>query len=176
MPHRGIERPRRCGVVFTLLWHGADDTAARWCRPMPLEVAAWVRGELHTWRRSRHDQFPRAFRDDVAAVLLATLGNDERAENPLRVVRQQLVLNKLFKALLRAHMGGAVATSRRRCCALPGCGAVEARYLHFKRCAGCRAVVYCCLEHHAEGWPAHRRACKAARKAQAEEAAGLSGA
>ena len=66
-----------------------------------------------------------------------------------------------------------------RSCALPGCGAKEAHPTHFKSCAACRAVVYCCREHQVEGWPGHKKACKAARKAAAaaeEDGAGPSGA
>ena len=59
-----------------------------------------------------------------------------------------------------------------RSCALPGCGAKEAHPTHFKSCAACRAVVYCCREHQVAGWPSHKKACKAARKAaEAEEQA-----
>ena len=54
-----------------------------------------------------------------------------------------------------------------RTCALPGCGAKEAHPTHFKSCAACRTVVYCCREHQVAGWPSHKKACKAARKAAA---------
>ena len=49
---------------------------------------------------------------------------------------------------------------------------------HFKSCAACRAVVYCCREHQMAGWLAHKKACKAARKAAKAEGdeAGPSGA
>ena len=64
-----------------------------------------------------------------------------------------------------------------RSCALDSCGATEAHPAHFKSCAACRAVVYCCREHQVAGWPAHKKACKAARKAAAkEDGAGPSGA
>ena len=65
-----------------------------------------------------------------------------------------------------------------RSCALDGCGAKEAHPAHFKSCAACRAVVYCCREHQVAGWPGHKKACKAARKAAAaeEDGAGPSGA
>ena len=64
-----------------------------------------------------------------------------------------------------------------RRCALPGCGAKEAHPAHFKSCAACRTVVYCCREHQVAGWPAHKKACKAARKAaEAEDEARPSGA
>ena len=38
-----------------------------------------------------------------------------------------------------------------RSCALDGCGAREAHPTHFKSCAACRAVVYCCREHQRSG-------------------------
>ena len=64
-----------------------------------------------------------------------------------------------------------------RHCALHGCGAREAHKAHFKRCAACQAVVYCSRECQATDWPAHKEACKAARKAAAAaEEAGPSGA
>ena len=49
-------------------------------------------------------------------------------------------------------------------CALPSCGAPEAHAAHFKRCAACKAAAYCCREHQVQDWPAHKAACKAARK------------
>ena len=61
-----------------------------------------------------------------------------------------------------------------RTCALDGCGAREAHPEHFKRCAACRAVVYCSKECQAADWPAHKKACKAARKAKTEDKAGPS--
>ena len=54
-----------------------------------------------------------------------------------------------------------------RSCALASCGAKEAHPDHFKSCAACRAVAYCCREHQVADWPSHKAACKAARKAGA---------
>jgi len=56
-----------------------------------------------------------------------------------------------------------------RSCGLASCGAKEAHVNHFKRCSACKTIVYCCKEHQLEDWPAHKAACKAARKAAAEE-------
>ena len=63
-----------------------------------------------------------------------------------------------------------------RTCALDGCGAREAHPAHFKNCGACLTVVYCSKEHQVAGWPAHKKACKAARKAAAaaEDGAGPS--
>jgi hypothetical protein len=50
-------------------------------------------------------------------------------------------------------------------CALPTCGAQEVHASQFKRCSACSGVVYCCKEHQVQDWPAHKAACRAARKA-----------
>ena len=52
-----------------------------------------------------------------------------------------------------------------RRCALASCGAKEAYPQHYKACAACRAVVYCCKEHQLQHWPSHKAACKAVSKA-----------
>ena len=73
--------------------------------------------------------------------------------------------------------GAAAAAARGlRACAHAGCYAREVHASHFKSCAACKAVAYCCREHQVADWPAHKKACKAARKAAAEEdGAGPSG-
>ena len=55
-------------------------------------------------------------------------------------------------------------------CALAGCAATEVHVSHFKKCGACKTVAYCCKEHQVEDWPAHKAACKAARKAAAPKA------
>ncbi len=50
-------------------------------------------------------------------------------------------------------------------CALHTCGAHEVHASQFKRCSACSGVVYCCKEHQVQDWPAHKAACRAARKA-----------
>ena len=59
-----------------------------------------------------------------------------------------------------------------RSCALEGCGAREEHASHFKLCAACKGPVYCCREHQVADWPAHKAACKAARKRAAAEEGG----
>jgi hypothetical protein len=54
-------------------------------------------------------------------------------------------------------------------CALHTCGAQEVHASQFKRCSACLSVVCCCKEHQVQDWPAHKAACRAARKA-AEQA------
>ena len=52
-------------------------------------------------------------------------------------------------------------------CSLAGCAAREVHAWQFKRCAACKLAQYCCKEHQVADWPAHKAACKAARKAAA---------
>jgi len=66
-----------------------------------------------------------------------------------------------------AALRAAMAAPGLRTCALAGCSAKEAHPQHFKRCSACKLVVYCSKEHQLEAWPAHKAACKAARKAAA---------
>ena len=66
-----------------------------------------------------------------------------------------------------------------RDCALPSCSKTEKTVKEFAGCSGCRSVVYCCLEHQALDWRAHKKACretKAARQAAEEDAGGEAGA
>ena len=60
-----------------------------------------------------------------------------------------------------------------RDCALLSCSKTEKTVKEFAGCSGCCSVVYCCLEHQALDWKAHKKACrekKAARLAAEEEA------
>ena len=70
-----------------------------------------------------------------------------------------------------AAVDAEVAAGRLQHCALAGCAARESHVSQFKRCSACNAVWYCCREHQVEDWPAHKAACKAARKAAADPAA-----
>jgi len=56
---------------------------------------------------------------------------------------------------------------------LRSCAHCSARELHvaqFKRCSACKAVVFCSKDCQLANWPAHKAACKAARKAAADAA------
>jgi hypothetical protein len=91
-------------------------------------LIAWPRGGQLAWSNATHKMFPAAFRADVAAALLATLGSPETAgrrgakaaacagggseptgggtlRNPLRMMREQYLLEMVFKALLKLHVG-----------------------------------------------------------------------
>ena len=51
-----------------------------------------------------------------------------------------------------------------RTCALERCNACEAHTGHFKCCAACKLVAYCCRDHQVEAWPDHKAACRASTK------------
>ena len=119
--------------------------------------------------------------DAHLAQLLA--GAQQRLEGSgvlqVRRVEERLqTFNRKQEAVTAAALKSMTAPGLRSC-ALPGCGAREAHPAHFKSCAACRVVVYCCREHQVAGWPGHKKACKAARKAAAaaaDDEAGPSGA
>ena len=79
--------------------------------------------------------------------------------------------NAEFEARQRAD----IAKHGLRDCALPSCSKTEKTVKEFAGCSGCRFVVYCCPEHQALDWRAHRKACRekeAARLAAEEEGEG----
>lgn len=70
-------------------------------------------------------------------------------------------------AKLRARQRADIEEIGLQHCALPSCDKTERTVHEFKLCSGCRAVKYCCAEHHALDWGVHRNACAkldAARK------------
>ena len=92
----------------------------------------------------------------------------------MRGIEGRFVVAQAVDQDFQAAVQKSLAAPDLRACALPGCGAREAHPAHFKSCAACRTVVYCSKAHQVEGWPAHKKACKAARKkaAAVEDAAG----
>ena len=82
------------------------------------------------------------------------------------------------RAEFDARQRADVAKHGLRDCALPSCSKTEKTVKEFAGCSGCRTVVYCCLEHQALDWRAHKKACRekeAARLAEdgaVEETAG----
>ena len=77
--------------------------------------------------------------------------------------------NAAFDARKRAD----IAKHGLRDCALLSCFKTEKTVKEFAGCSGCRSVVYCCLEHQALDWRAHKKACRemeAARLAAEKEA------
>jgi hypothetical protein len=108
-----------------------------------------------------------------AVLLLAgTLQRLERSGAvPVRDVEEYISSGKSTPATFEKAVKASLTASDLRSCALASCGAKEAHPLHFKRCASCRAEVYCSREHQLADWPAHKAACKAARAREAGEGA-----
>ena len=73
-----------------------------------------------------------------------------------------------FEARKRAD----IAEHGLRDCALPSCSKTEKTVKEFSLCAGCRSQVYCCLEHQALDWKAHKKVCKEKQAARLAEEAG----
>jgi hypothetical protein len=63
----------------------------------------------------------------------------------------------LTAASIQARAAAEVARSGLRRCALPSCGAMEARPKAFKLCSRCRDAAYCGGAHCAEDWRRHKR-------------------
>jgi hypothetical protein len=72
-------------------------------------------------------------------------------------------------AAREAAVEARLASATLRCCSLGSCAARELHPSHFKLCGSCKTVAYCCREHQLKDWPAHKAACKAARKPAAAE-------
>jgi hypothetical protein len=81
----------------------------------------------------------------------------------MRLLEDERVLTKCLDEGFDAAAAEAAVRGLREC-ALAGCGAREMHVAQFKRCAACKGIVYCCKEHQVADWPAHKTACKAARK------------
>jgi hypothetical protein len=75
------------------------------------------------------------------------------------------------KARADEEREAAAASGQLRSCAMASCGAKEAHVSHFGKCSACKTAVYCCREHQQADRPAHKAACKAARKAAAAKGA-----
>jgi hypothetical protein len=83
--------------------------------------------------------------------------------------RRSILQGVSFVAAHNAHQtataGATAAVRGLHFCALHSCGAQEVHASQFKRCSACLGVVYCCKERQVQDWPAHKAACRAARKA-----------
>ena len=75
--------------------------------------------------------------------------------------------NSEFEARKRAD----IAKHGLRDCALTSCSKTEKTVKEFAHCFGCRTVVYCCLEHQALDWRAHKKTCREETALLADEKA-----
>ena len=92
------------------------------------------------------------------------------------VLQTGIAAREQSKADFEARQRADVAKHGLRDCDLPSCSKTEKTVKEFSLCAGCRSQVYCCLEHQALDWRAHKKACReieaewrAEEEAKAEE-------
>ena len=151
--------------VESFVLQGLDDI------PRTAGVAHTVDGETHVVakieRRMNQCDYDPAF---CAAVL-----RKWRSEAVSSVLRARGVLqtgiaaaeqtNAEFEARQRAD----IAKHGLRDCALPFCSKTEKTVKEFAGCSGCRTVVYCCLEHQALDWRAHKKVCREEEAARLAE-------
>ncbi len=111
----------------------------------------------------------RKWRERVAAALLRLRKSGALQKRGLKSVDVECLQTYLQESRDRADLERAAAAESGllKSCALAGCGAKEAHVSQFGKCSACKAVAYCCRDHQQADWPAHKAACKAARKAAA---------
>ena len=108
--------------------------------------------------REDHDALSAALRRLMDSGLLEERGMDDSLRN-WRQKSQQTCVQAYAER----------AAPERQTCA--HCGAREVHKAQFKRCSACMTVVFCCKDCQLANWPAHKKACKAARKAAEANAA-----
>ena len=91
------------------------------------------------------------------SAVIEERGIERAVQNAARLSQQKMAKVKAEKE----------APGRKLCA---HCGAREVHVAQFKRCSACKTVVFCCKDCQLANWPAHKTACKAARKAAASGA------
>ena len=105
---------------------------------------------------------PRTFDPTFCAAVLRTWRSDAVS----RVLRARGALQtgiakfEHSDAEFEARQQADIAKHGLRGCALPSCSKTEKTVKEFAGCSSCRSVVYCCREHQALDWRAHKKACK----------------
>ena len=142
--------PRTAGAAFTIA--GEEEFAAMMERYMNLRnyYSAFCAFVFRKWRS-----------EAVTSVLRAR-----------GVLHTGIAAAEQSSAEFEARKRTDIAKHGLRDCALPFCSKTEKTVKEFAGCSGCRTVVYCCLEHQALDWKAHKKACheaEAARLAKEED-------
>ena len=130
--------PRTAGIQVDAIWYedGLTSILER-IHPRNYEPAFYA-AVLRKWRSNAVTSVLRA-----RGVLQTGLATHEQS-------------NAEFQARRRAD----VAKHGLRECALPSCSKTGRTVKEFAGCSGCRSVVYCCLEHQALDWTAHKKECR----------------
>ena len=76
------------------------------------------------------------------------------------VLQTEITASQQDRAEFEARKRADIAKHGLRDCALPSCSKTLKTVKEFAGCSGCRFVVYCCLEHQALDWTAHKKACR----------------
>jgi hypothetical protein len=130
---------------------------------LEVTLACSVRRLIHS------GSVPRYFGDAAGTVLTDAWQRLERSgvlERRLLGHANRSIEPSAFPAKL-ATVAVEAALRGLHTCALSGCSATEVHVSQFKKCGACKTVAYCCKEHQVEDWPAHKAACKTARKSGA---------
>ena len=140
--------PRTAGVAFTFVGE---------CR-----VVAMI--EMHMNPRDYDPAFYaavlRKWRSEAVSSVLRARG----------VLQAGIAKSEQTAAEFEARRRADIAKHGLRDCALPSCSKMEKTVKEFAGCSGYRTVVYCCLEHQALDWRAHKKACREEEAARLHEA------
>jgi hypothetical protein len=136
------------------------------------EFAMGLEADFAAKMRMIVTQGPQSFMQHGARLLHAWRRLEQSGVLERRHASRVEEANKRNSDAVSAAVAAAAAAPGLRQCALASCSAREQHPAHFKSCAACRVPAYCCKEHQSEDWPSHKAACKAARKAAAEDTAG----
>ena len=142
--------------------------------PRPGDDDAWLAGEPELVRHMRElDPVMSALDDSAAARQVHDAWRRVLRSGVLRArgINDGIEAVHQLHRDIRAKKDASLAAGKLRACALGGCAAREAHEAQFKQCAACHTVCYCCREHQVADWPAHKAACKAARRTLAAPAA-----
>ena len=135
----------------------------------------WITGEKHLVVIIEQHLSTRRHGPAFCAAVLRKWRSDA-VSNVLRargVLQTGIAEHEQIIAEFETRQRADIAKHGLRDCALPSCAKTEKTVKEFAGCSGCRSVVYCCLEHQALDWKAHKKACRekeAARLAAEEEA------
>ena len=141
------------------LYSVVNDDGSEATLASPIEQAL-----VHTFQVGYRD-----FKLDHSGVLSPVVDAWKRVERSGAVATRWLLVGLDPSETNGAHFAQAAADAALRGlreCSLVGCASKEVHVSQFKCCGACRTVAYCCREHQLEDWPAHKAACKAARKAR----------
>ena len=142
--------------------------------PRTAGVARTIAIENHVVTMVERHMNPRNYDPAFCAAVLrkwrsAAVSSVLRARGALQT---GIATSEQIDAAFEARKHADIAKHGLRDCALPSCSKMEKTVKEFAGRSGCRTVVYCCLEHQALDWRAHKKACREKEAARlAEEGA-----